>query len=259
MTTKLGKYLVVINFVISVVVAGWCAAFYFTAIDWSTNAGSPPEGPAPGQMVGRAARVKELFANSRTAEAGWREARFMVRDRERNRGIDRAVYQPALGFVYNMPNPKDQLTEVVVDANGQPVLEQDANYKTYFLPTLRAVNDRFGQPLHSLSYYAKAYSDNLATLKSENDKLVELSKKDADWTVDLTGGTKTDNTVVAKGLRKRIEDERVKGLEALAEFEVVKPLLIKTVGDSEFLLARRKQLEKRMKELQETKAAPTAQ
>jgi hypothetical protein len=257
--TKLGKVLVVANFVVSVVVAGWAAGFYFTAIDWSNNP-AKQDSPA-GQLVGRVDRIKELLNEARPAEAGWREARAMVRDREAFRAGDRALYQNEIAFVYTGGPKNEQLHEIVIDdKSGQPALVPvDASNKAYFRVTLRDLKDRFGKPLRSLDFYAKAYADNLVALKKGNDALTVLVNADADLTVELAGGTKIDGMVVEKGLRKRIEDERVKGLDALAEYEIVRPLLIKTVGDSDFLLARRRQLEKRIKDLQEAAKVTKAQ
>ena len=79
-------------------------------------------------------------------------------------------------------------------------------------------------------------------------------QEDTDLTAELTGGTGPNGIQVAKGLRKRIEDERLKGIDVLEEYDTVKPLLIKTVGDAEYLVAHRRQMEKRIKELEEIPA-----
>jgi hypothetical protein len=259
--TKLGKVLVVANFVVSVVVAGWAAGFYFTAIDWTAQKGK--DGAPDGQLAARVARLTDLKSAAGPGEAGWREARALVRDREAFRAGDRALYQNEIAFVYTAP-ANQRLHEVVIDdKTGQPLLAQEqgaAANKAHFLPTFRDIVNRVnGKELRSLDFYAKAYADNLVALKKSNDALTALLKEDADLTVELAGGTKVDGMVVEKGLRKRIEDERVKGLDALAEYEIVRPLLIKTVGDSEFLLARRRQLEKRIKDLQEAAKVTKAQ
>ncbi len=283
--TALSKYVVVANFVFSLVVAGWCIAMYFTRIDWTENT---PESPAPfdtyvqkrksergdtsplspldremayndpqvGRMTGRIAHLKEQLAQSVPAEAGWREGRRLVRDRDVFRTADRNFYQNEIAFIYNAAD-NQQLREVVLGKDGQPDL--DTKVPTHVLPKLRPLNDRFNQPLHSLAYYAKNYATNLDGLKITGEELQRLLNNDADLTVELAGGTMSDKkTLVLKGLRLRIEDERVKGLDVLTEHDIVKPLLIKTVGDSEFLLARRRQLEKRIKELEETQPVTNA-
>jgi BMFP domain-containing protein YqiC len=247
--TKLSKALVIANLLFSMAVAACAAGFFFSRIDWSDKPATADS--EPGQLVARVARLKEMLAAARPAETGWREARALVRERESFRAADRKLYQDEIAYIYNAP-ANGQLREVVLDANtGQPLLAADPTNKAHFLPTLRNVNDRFGKPLRSLDYYEKLHADNLIAMKKGNDQLTTLVNEDADLTVELAGGTTIGDMVVEKGLRKRIEDERVKGQDVLAEYDVVKRLLIKTVGDSEFLLARRRQLEKRVKELQD--------
>jgi hypothetical protein len=246
--TTVSKVLVVATFVFSVVVAGWSIALYFTRIDWTDTPAK--EGQPAGQLVARKARLVELLADSRPAETSWKGARSLVRDREGFRTGDRLFYQTEIAAIYDSP-PMQQLHEVVLGPDGQLLLGQDPNNKAHFLPTLRNVNDRAGKPLYSLKTYAKRYLENLAALTLTGEEFRTELQKDADLTVELAGGTKSNKQVIEKGLRKRIEDERLKGIDMLAEYEIVRPLLIKTVGDSEFLLARKRQLQESIKKLQE--------
>jgi hypothetical protein len=247
--TKTGKILVVATFVASVMFAAWSMALYFTRIDWTDTPAK--EGNPAGMLVARKARVQELLAASRPAENSWREARKDVIDREVFRAEDRAFYKEQIDLVFNAP-ANDQLNDFDRDKDGQRLLQPDPRSKAHFLLVRRKVNDRAGNPLHSLKTYAKRYADNVDALtRTGKDLDVEL-KKDADLTVELAGGTLANGMVIEKGLRKRIEDERLKGIDMLAEYEIVRPLLIKTVGDSEFLLARKRQLEERIKKLEGT-------
>jgi hypothetical protein len=247
--TTVSKVLVVATFIFSVVVAGWSMALYFTRIDWTDTPAK--EGQPAGLLVARKARLAEMLADSRPAESSWKSARSLVRDREAFRTGDRLFYQTEITGIYDSP-AKQQLHEVVLGPDGQLLLGQDPNNKAHFLPTLRNVNDRAGKPLYSLKSYAMRYAENLGDLKRTGTEFGDLLTKDADLTVELGGGTKSDKTVIEKPLRKRIEDERLKGIDMLAEYEIVRPLLIKTVGDSEFLLARKRQLQERIKKLEET-------
>jgi hypothetical protein len=239
---SISKLLVVANFAVSVMVAGWAMGFYFTRIDW-TNTNKAPQ--PPGQLVARENELKSLLTQARAAEISWREARTRVRDREAFRAEDRAFQRSELTFIYNAP-ANQQLREVVIGKDGLPELQLDPRNKSHSLLQLRNVNDRNGQPLRSLSSYAQTYAANLKGLKTVGEELEKLFIKDGELTVELNGGG------AEKGLNQRIQDERLKGIGVLEEYNIIKPLLIKTVGDSQFLLARRQQLEKRIKELEES-------
>jgi hypothetical protein len=270
----LSKFLVVANFVVSLAIAGWAMGFYFTRVDYTTNhpsspgqfstyvaklrtdrgdSGSPTpqdteeayKDPQVGRMVGRDAHLKEMVTQMRPAEASWREARSLVRDREAFRDEDRKFYQAEIMKVYEPQQPV-QLQEVVLGKDGLPDLKPDPKNKAHQVVQMRPVNDRFGKPLHPLAYYAKLHEDNLLALAKLSKEFDGLLQKDFDLTVELEG------TTFVKGLRKRIEDERLKGIDILSEYEIVRPLLFKTVGDAEFLLARKRQLEKRIKALEES-------
>ncbi len=240
---SISKLLVVANFAVSVMVAGWAMGFYFTRIDW-TNIDHKDKGQ-PGQLVARENELKSLLSDARAAEISWREARFRVRDREAFRAEDRAFYRSELTYIYNAPI-NEQLREFVIGKDGLPDLQPDQRSKSHSLLQRRNVNERNGKPLRSLSFYAQTYAANLKGLKTVGDELEKLFVKDGELTVELNGGG------ADKGLNQRIQDERLKGIGALEEYNIIKPLLIKTVGDSQFLLARRQQLEKRIKELEES-------
>ena len=249
--TTASKVLVVATFIFSLVVAGWSMALYFTRVDWTDTPAK--EGQPAGLLVARKARLAELWAQSRPAENSWRVARTDVLEREKFRAEDRAFYQQQIDLIYNAPD-QQQLNTFDLDKNGQPALQPDPRSKFHFLLMPRQANDRYGKPLRSLRYYTKRYGENLAAIKQKGDEFDALLKKDADLTLELAGGKMVNGKVDEKGLRKRIEDERQKGIDMLAEYEIVRPLLIKTVGDSEFLLARKRQLEQRIKSLEETRA-----
>jgi hypothetical protein len=245
--TTVSKVLVVATFIFSVVVAGWSMALYFTRADWTDTPAK--EGQPAGLLVARKARLAELLADSRPAESSWKGARSLVRDREGFRTGDRLFYQTEIAAIYDSDK---QLHEFVLGPDGQLLLGLDPNNKAHYLLTPRFVNDRAGKPLLSLKTFAKRYADNLDALTRTGNEFDSELQKDADLTVELAGGTKANKQVIEKGLRKRIEDERLKGIDMLAEYEIVRPLLIKTVGDSEFLLARKRQLQERIKKLEET-------
>jgi hypothetical protein len=240
---SISKLLVVGNFVVSVMVAGWAMGFYFTRIDWTDV--PPKEKAQPGQLSARKNELTSLLSQARAAETSWREARVRVREREAFRAEDRAFYRSELTYIYNAP-PAEQLREFVVGKDGLPELQADPRAKSHSLLQRKNINERNGKPLRSLSFYAQTYAANLKGLKAVGDELEKLFIKDGELTVELNGGG------ADKGLNQRIQDERLKGIGVLEEYNIIKPLLIKTVGDSQFLLARRQQLEKRIKELEES-------
>ena len=86
----------------------------------------------------------------------------------------------------------------------------------------------------------------IAEVAEAQTKLAELTRTDIQYTEDIAG-TKDKSR---KGLRRQVEDEKIKLAEIFREHERVKPLLINAAVDSQLILQRQDQLKDRVKELQ---------
>jgi hypothetical protein len=87
--TQLGKILVFINLVLSVVMAGWAGMLYAQRVDWS----SPAKGTDAGGVVPRLnASALQLWGQVSAAETAWKADRKELADRERLRPENKAWY-----------------------------------------------------------------------------------------------------------------------------------------------------------------------
>ena len=88
---------------------------------------------------------------------------------------------------------------------------------------------------------------------------VELARTwAAELDTQLTNELAGDPVKRSKGLRQRINDERAKRADVVAEADFVRPLLINTVVESELILKRQKSLRARVGELEKDKVAGAA-
>jgi hypothetical protein len=250
---KAGKVLVLVNVGFSLMLAAVAGILLYNRIDWTNNAAK--EGQPEGQLVKRDARLKEFQAAVKPTMLAWRSARGVVQAREtRLNGDktdpgDRYYYAVELARLHDDPTGKPvQQIEFAGDKDGKPTgyfVPDPANHDR---PRMADVKDRYGNPLHPLTYYQKAEETVHTNLLKELAGLDAAKKKDADLTEQLIGGPKW-----GMGLTKRIEAEKAKRDDVIAEQEWMKPLLVNTYVETQLILQRKKSLEDRVKELE---AAP---
>jgi hypothetical protein len=244
--TLFGKLLVLFTLVISLVMMGLGLAVYTNRIDWTDR--QPKDGDPGGELAQREAEAKRLWNELRLAESGWRlRQAALARDEER-RVQDRAWYQGQLTHLRSGANANSPAREVVFN-NGVPVPDP----RNPSLPQMRPAADRAGQPLMSLAWYDSRdeaiHKETLAAV----DRFKKLVEQDTQLTNELVG----DPIKRTKGLRQRINDERIKRADVVAEADFVRPLLINTVVESELILKRQKSLRARVSELEKDKVAGT--
>jgi hypothetical protein len=90
-------------------------------------------------------------------------------------------------------------------------------------------------------------SDLEGVMKKHEEQIAEANK--------LTDRIIGDKDKGVRGLQKRIEDERAKDADVVAEQKLIRPLLINTVVESELIFKRKTQLERRIEELKKFKVA----
>jgi hypothetical protein len=248
---KAGKVLVLVNVGFSLLLAAVAGVLAYNRVDWTNSPAK--EGQPEGELVKRAQRLKEYQASVKPAEAAWRAARAELPVKEDRLRKDREWYAAELERLSKEDNNPIVQVEFTTD-NGQPTgkptgyYKADPDPKNGGRPNLVAVADRYGKPLHAMPYYVREEKRVHGELVKELAALDAAKKKDADLTEQLIGGPKW-----GMGLIKRIEAEKVKRGEVIAEQKWLEPLRVNTFVETELILQRKKALEARVKELE---AAP---
>ena len=92
--TLFGKVLVLVNLGLSVAMAAWAIGVYTQRIDWSTNKGTADK--APGELVKRQERLRQLTDTHGFATLRWRDAVAGVSAVEKKRWQDQLWYAAEL-------------------------------------------------------------------------------------------------------------------------------------------------------------------
>jgi hypothetical protein len=229
--TKLGKTLLYLNLVFSLMMAFMAYGLYHNRIDWSNNKGKEPQ--FEGELVRRAAQVSDLSKGFPPAESAWRDASEGLAAQEKVRKDDEVWYYKEMEHLRDGAKETDP-ARTVEFKNNVPVLDAKN------LPKMVPTKDRFGNPLRSMTKYAKDIDTTLNEIALALTKYDALVKEDASLTQKIVG---------PKGLQQRLVDERVKQTNLELEQKSVAPLLVNSVVESELILKRTKALEERIKEL----------
>ena len=237
--TLLGKILVLANFGLSVVVMVFAMAFYYvdTYTDWSEGTKTQK-----GELGARKERVTALWDGIRTSEAGWRDVRGNLLDQENYRAADRPWYAAELEHARKNATDMNPAHTPVFD-KGAFVTAPVANEPAHLRPKLADATDDFGRKLASLAANNKNQADKRDALAAQQKKLADLVEQDKKLTNELIPEE-------GKGLRQRIEDEKVKIKRADEELAIMTPLQINTERESRVILRRDKMLRDRIKELE---------
>ena len=245
--TTFGKVLVLFTLAVSLLMMGFALAVYTNRIDWSDR--PPKEGDPGGLLAQRDAEAKRLWTELRLAESGWRLGQEALTRDERQRVQDRLWYQSELAHLYSGATPVNPCREVILD-RGVPAPDP----RNFGRPRMVAAKDAAGQPLLSLAAYDKRDEEIHKETLAAVDKLRQAVEQDTQLTNELAG----DPLKRTKGLRQRINDERAKRADVVAEEEFIRPLLINTVVESELILKRQKSLRARVSELEKDRVAGAA-
>lgn len=232
--TNFGKALVYLNLVLSVMMAAGALALWTNRIDFTSTKGK--EGQADGLLASRQAQITDLkspIANLGTAEASWLGAHNYLIAQEATRVEDQKWYDAEMDHLRTGAKETDPARTIDFD-KGLPRLDAKGR------PKMVAAKDRSGNPLRSRTRYDADIDAKLKEISVVLMKYDALVKEDTELTQRMLG---------PKGLQQRLIDERVKRDNVLKEQDLVKPLLVNTVVDSELILKRTKALEARIKEL----------
>ncbi len=253
--TLLGKILVFLTVVLSFLMLAWAAALYTNRIDWS-NQKATADHPA-GVLAAREERVKDgttavNLANARGREAmrgndgkDKRAVRVGLLDWEKRRAESAIFYKGILQMSETGPEGKQDNSapiKRVATKDGQPVIDP----KNPALPQLvdaerrKTAEEGRGQPLYCFKWYEKELgrlTDEILKAEVEQQKLAKEEE------------TLSDQIIGPKGARQRIADEQVKLGRVQEELKDVRDRQTNSLVDTELLLQRRGQLERRINEL----------
>jgi hypothetical protein len=242
--TQFGKVLVLLTVAVSLLMMGFAIAVWANRIDWSDR--PPKEGDPGGLLAQRDAEAKRLWTELALAESGWRGSQEALARDEALRVQDRLWYHAELAHLYTGATLNKPCREVVMQ-RGVPV----PDLGNFGRPQMAPAKDAAGQPLLSRALYDKTdegiHKETLAAV----DKFRQAVERDTQLTNELAGDPVKRN----KGLRQRINDERAKRADVVAEEEFVRPLLINTVVEAELIQKRQKSLRSRVSELEKDKVA----
>ena len=244
--TLFGKLLVLFTLAVSLLMMGFGLALWTNRIDWTDTKGK--EGDPGGELARRDAEARRLWGELRLAESGWALSRDALARDEEQRVKDRAWFRGELAHLKTGATENNPGREVVF-VKGVPV----PNPRNFGRPQTQPAKDDAGQPLRSLAYYDQADEQ----IHQQTLAAVDRFKKAVELDTQLTNELAGDPVKRTKGLRTRINDERAKRADVVAEEDFVRPLLINTVVEAELILKRQKSLRARVSELEKDKVAGT--
>jgi hypothetical protein len=269
--TKFGKALVLFNLVFSLLMAVWAIGVFTNRVDFS-NTKKPDQ--VMGLLAQREARVKEVKDAFRPADAGWARARAAVYFQE--------SFRPKLTAWYaeQLQNARDGNKEIgEVDMTKELARQRDAasfspvvtgpqgqvvfNPRFFEVPAMVVpVKDAYGRPLRSLQAYSQEEQGLNKAIENERARYQKAIEEDVRQTALLIGreaalqklGAEQANALLdakldSKGLRQRLQDERVKEQKLQEEIDFLKPLRVNVAVEHQLLQKRTQALERRIEEL----------
>jgi hypothetical protein len=250
--TFIGKFFVLINVAISVVMVGVGVGLFMTRSDWTEAAakGTSPEG----QLVARKAALKEaeeLIAPAR---------RTLVKNTEaldaanKKRATAQAEYGKSLKAIITDATDANPSLQVKIDkASGLPVVKPDGTLE------MEPAKEREGGPLASIAWYRNKLEGVMGLYQrylDERARFVDITKKDIAEAEKLAGAGGL------KGLLERTQDEQNKEEGLREEIQAIAPPLELKSGtklavsakqvDAAILEARLKRLDQQIVELEKT-------
>jgi hypothetical protein len=241
-TTRLGKILVLVNLVLSVLFAVWALGIYANRIDWP-GTGSPtiPGEKALGELRKRDDEIKEYSSKANKAGialSSWRAWNARLAALEAARPAAQAQYSAKLQSLDDGQGP---VTGFVFDQQGR-------------LGNGPEVPGAGGQPLRSRTIYQQQTAAAEKQIEDLNKQANQDLHAAEDQTVQLNGVREGDQ-VKQKGLRDLLREEQVARQNALDEIEYVRPFRYNRQAEGALLQKRQATLVERLEELKKQRAA----
>jgi hypothetical protein len=228
--TTAGKALVLINVVLSVVLAGLAFGIYSNHVDWP-GVNMPANRRASAEYPSKKAAVDDLQKAAPIGVARWNEALTELMTLEKTRPADQATYEQNLRALDKGPSPVRLLVRqakggIILGANGLPALKV-AN------PPLLARDDAMA----AIERTEKEIADTIEATQ----KVIQEEQKLTEEINGVGGGQ--------KGLRDLVNEEMVAKENAVKELEYLRPLRYNFQVESMLLDKRGRSLQGRLDEL----------
>jgi len=259
--TLLGKVLVLLNVGLSFLMLSWAFAIFTNRIDFS-NKQAKGEKPA-GVLLERADRVKKSTEGVDLANTRWREAlkgndgtdKRPVRDGllawEKRRIDDQKWYKVQLKVAVSGPAGPDGkgdkaiVKRLAATKDGYPIPDD----KNFNRPSLidaerrKLEMDPRGEPLYCYDWYVRELGDLTLKIQAAQADYKKAVEEETALTEEAI------ETPKSKGLRRRIIDEQQKIALIDEELKDVAGRQTNALVETELLLSRKAQLERRIYEL----------
>jgi hypothetical protein len=224
--TFIGKLIVLVNLVISLLVATVALGLYATGIDWTERAGKP--GEPPGLTAQRKAELKEVTDMIPLVEAGRIEINKRVVATETRRLRNQVAYAAELAHIQRGASAEDPARTIELQEDGRPKL--DPMHPTGLARV--AALDRGKQPLQSIA----AYEGFLQKAITENEGI--LKQLDTALNQDIQLTLRLVPMPGERGLREQLAQEREKRLGIQTEIDAVTHLGTKAVVEGAVIQER---------------------
>jgi hypothetical protein len=248
--TLFGKILVGFNLAFALLLAAWSFSIYANDIDWSDRKAKGTE--LAGEYTVHEAQLADAWNGIPPAQARWLTERKKMLDEESRLVADRVWYDKEMKHLLVTATEADPVGQIKVANDdkgsvrkGQILLDAKG------FPDLEPAKDSAGKPLQSLAAYNKLDDEILQSLRLVLQKHEGQIKEANELTDKIIG----DKDKGIRGLQQRILDEQAKSAETLVEQKLLRPQLINTVVESELILKRKNQMEKRIEELKKVNIA----
>ncbi len=252
--TLLGKLLVFVNLVLSFLMLSWAAMLFTNRVDFSNKKATADQ--AAGQLAERETKVKDGVNAVNLANARWRESLYGNDGKDKRpvhvglltwekRRLDAGVFYAAVLKAADVgPDGKGEQVVIkrVATKDGRilpdpqnpamPLLEEAQRRKTE--------GEARGAPLYCIQWYVKELDRLTAEVEKAQKEQQNLAKEE---------GALTDQIVGPKGVRQRIVDEQIKLDRVTEEAKDVESRQTNSLVETELLVVRRRQLERRIDEL----------
>lgn len=254
--TLLGKLLVVFNLAFALLLAAWSFNIYANGIDWTDKKDDKSTPPRMGQFAIRAAQLKELWDGVAPAQKDWKLKRDQLAKEESHLADERVWYDKEIRFVLMGQAKGKGISEVAMADKNDPktgVRKGDILLDDKGFPLMVPLRDRMNNPLQllSLAEYNVEEGNILNEIGIEMAKHAEQVDKANKLTDKIIG----DKDKGIRGLQQRINDEKAKDADVLAEMKLVEPQYINTLVEAQLINKRHAQMRRRIEELKKLKVA----
>ncbi len=239
--TTVGKSLIIINVILSMVFASWAVGVFTNRINWGGTPGVAGDA-AISETGRRSQELKDANAAAAVALGNWKSGNLTLNQLEN-------AYRPQARNWFNaklkaLEDGAQPITSLAYAADGR--LQLGAEGKPIPGPD--------GQPLKARSAFRQAIAGVDAEIKQQNEQANKDLQAAEQLTIELNG-VREGNLVKQKGLRDLKAEEELAHQNALAEIQYLRPFRFNRQAEGELLQKRQDSLAQRLEELKKVSAA----